>query len=257
MSDHPVAAPRSIVSWIAAWIAAGSLIFVLLVAYPLGAGIAGDALGTRGLALALVALSLLTLLLPRFEGLTPGRWVRALLLLPLLAAAIDGDPRYLRAAPAFVHAFVSWLFARSLRDEDSLIERGARIIEPHAPPFIRPYCRKVTALWAGLEGVHAAVILALALLAPLEWWSAFAGGGVWISMAVMATGEYFVRKSWFRYYIPENPLDRVWARLLPAQNTAAGRRSAAFSRQAREQGLRPRGLRGLFRPGAFARTDQT
>lgn len=249
--ETSTSAQRSVLSWVAA----GALLIVLVVVYPLLASQLGDRVGTRGLASALVILNLLALLLPRLEGLAPSRGARAVLLMPLVAAAITEDARFLRAAPALIHLWVAWLFAGSLRTESSLIEWGARVMEPQAPPFIRPYCRKVTALWAGVEAVHAVAILYLALFAPVAAWSRFAGVGVWVTMGALGIGEYFVRKAWFRYYLAESPIDRAWARILPPENTAVGRRSVAYSRKLREQGFKPRGLRALFKPGAFASVE--
>ncbi len=51
-------------------------------------------------------------------------------------------------------------------------------------------------------------------------------------MAAVSAVEYVVRKSWFRYYAG-GLLDRLWAAWLPAENTARGRRSLAYIREAR------------------------
>jgi hypothetical protein len=56
--------------------------------------------------------------------------------------------------------------------------------------------------------------------------------GLWLPMAALAVVEYAVRKAWFRYYAG-GPLDRLWATLLPAENSERGRRSLAHIREAR------------------------
>ena len=47
--------------------------------------------------------------------------------------------------------------------------------------------------------------------------------------------EFFVRKTWFRYYFHGGAFDRFWAKLFPAENTEQGRRSAAYIQRYREK----------------------
>jgi hypothetical protein len=54
-------------------------------------------------------------------------------------------------------------------------------------------------------------------------------------MGLLVGGEFCFRKWWFRYY-GDGSLDRLLARILPAENTANGRRSLAYAAR-REAGL--------------------
>jgi hypothetical protein len=47
-------------------------------------------------------------------------------------------------------------------------------------------------------------------------------------MAGVMALEFFVRKTWFRYYFRNGPFERFWAQLFPAQATARGRRSMEY-----------------------------
>jgi uncharacterized membrane protein len=119
----------------------------------------------------------------------------------------SGERSALRLVPAFVYAGLAATFHASLAREDSIIERAARFIVPETPDFVRPYCRKLTAFWVAF----------------------------FAAMLVVSALEFFVRKTWFRYYFHGGAFDRFWARLFPAENTEQGRRSAAYIQRYREK----------------------
>ena len=116
-----------------------------------------------------------------------------------------------------------------------MIERAARTLEPDAPPFIRSYCRKLTAVWALLFFVNAAVISSLTFSTPWNTWLAWTTWGSWISMGLFSGVEFLFRKSWFRYYFYLGPFDRRWARMFPAEATARGRQSTAYIAKMRRE----------------------
>lgn len=211
---------------------------VLLFAYPFLIEQAEARFGTRLVATAFVALGTLTFrkgpVIPLGDASRPfpvpflgGLRLGCLAL--LAGALVTGDRRWLLLIPAAIQIFLAAAFAASLR-EVPVIERAARFLQPRAPEFIRPYCRKVTLVWAGLFAVNATLIGALVFAATPDSWRAFAGWGVYALMGVVTGAEYFVRKSWFRYY-GSHPIDRLWARLLPPEETERGRRSLAYIRQ--------------------------
>ena len=213
-----------------------ALVAISLFVYPWLIDAAFARFGTRPVAALALLLTLVggvgplsrggRLELPSVPGLPAG-----LALLPA-AALLTGDARFLFLVPAGVYVWLALMAAQSLREEISLIERFARILQPRAPEFIRPYCRKVTALWA-LAFVGAAVVIAyLVAIGAVAERRAFTAYGLWAPMGVLSAIEYAVRKAWFRYY-GGGALDAVWAALLPAENTERGRRSLAYIREAR------------------------
>jgi len=153
----------------------------------------------------------------------------------LPGAATTGQAVFLRAIPAWIHLSLAWICAQSLRGGGSLIEVGARTLVPEAPDFISGYCRVVTALWAAFFAACGLAIGALALDGSAEDWRRVSGRTVWWLMAVLTVAEFFVRKTWFRYYFRGGPFDRFWSRLFPAERTARGRRSLAAIRDYRER----------------------
>jgi uncharacterized membrane protein len=161
--------------------------------------------------------------------------VRAAVALLAASSALGAGLTPLLLVPACIYAALAWVFLGSLRSGTSLVELAARMIQPVAPDFIGPYCRRVTALWGAVLAINALVLSALALAAPIETWRFAAGVGLWTFMGVIGAAEFLVRKIYFRNYYYRGPLERVLEKLFPAEATPMGRRSAAYIRLVREK----------------------
>ena len=241
MNVAPQAPPRRedpLAPWKLTWrsVLGFALVAITLFVYPWLIDAALERFGARPVAALALGLALVggvgplsrggRLEIPSVPGLPAG-----LALLPA-AALVSGDLRFLFLVPAGVYLWLALLAGQSLREEISLIERFARILQPRAPEFIRPYCRKVTVLW-GLAFLAAAVTIAwLVAIGAVEERRAFTAYGLWVPVGLLALVEYAVRKALFRYYAG-GALDAIWAALLPAENTERGRRSLAYIREAR------------------------
>jgi len=216
---------------------AGAAVGLLAVLYPWVVDHALARFGARAVALALLAMLLGSL--PLRGGLRGARGAASAGLAGLLlAAAAAADERPLRLVPAGVYLALAAVFAASLRSGGSLIESAARWLVPEAPPFIRDYCRVVTALWAAFFVASAGVIAWLALAASRGAWLSVTSRSVWIAMAVLSAVEFLVRKTWFRYYFRGGPFERLWSKLFPAERTARGRRSLAYIEAYRAEAAR-------------------
>jgi len=213
--------------------------------FPLLAARAVAAFGPRATAAAVLALGLAGLTLSRRaeQGETAsggrGRWLRALpLALPALALA-SGDERLLRLVAAATQVIMCGLFLASLRGGSSILQQAALLLEPFAPDFIAPYCRKATAAFALLFAVQAAALARVAMTAPATDWALTSSLIVWLPTLAFTALEFLVRKAWFRNY-GGAPWDRVLRALLPPENTARGRRSLEWIRRKRaELGMPP------------------
>ena len=192
--------------------AAGAGVFAL--------GLAGFALSLRGEGVARV---------PGFGPALRG----CVLVLPGLAA-LTGDARFLQLVPAAIEALLSAVFVGSLAGGGSILQKAALVLEPFAPDFIGPYCRKATLAFAGLFALQAIALVALALAAPGPGWAARASLLVWAPTLVATALEFAVRKAWFRHY-GDGLVDRALRRLLPPENTARGRRSLEYIRRRRRE----------------------
>jgi hypothetical protein len=82
---------------------------------------------------------------------------------------------------------------------------------------------------------NAVAVAVLAFAAPLEWWALYTGLVFYLLMGLLIGVEFCFRKWWFRYY-GDGHVDRLLARLLPAERTANGRRSLEYVAR-REAGL--------------------
>jgi len=217
---------------------------MLLLVYPLASAWVIERFGVRIAALALTAI-----VAPAFA--LAGQRVAAAFgtrapasigpLLLTLAAAVTGDRLFLMLVPAAVYLVLFELFRASLHGPMSMIELGARFMEPYAPEFISSYCRKLTMMWCGFFVANAVVVAVLAIFAPPEWWKAYTGWMIYVILAALSVVEFLVRKWWFRYYFYGTPFDRLWSTLFPADATPEGRRSAAYIERTREE-LRRQGL---------------
>lgn len=214
---------------------AGAAVVALAFVWPLISDPLVAWLGVRALAAALLVVSAGSLLvvgraLP--AGVAIGGVDSLALLLLVGAAAATGERVFLLLVPAWVQLALARMFWRSVRERESIFERVAFGIQPYAPDFIRPYCRKSTSAWAGFFLLNALVIAALAVFGPLAWWRGFTGFLVWLAMGALAAGDYVVRKLYFRIYF-DRPLDRLLARWFPSENTAMGRRANEHRREMR------------------------
>jgi len=234
LAAAPSSEPRPPLPWLAL---AGAGVALVALVYPWGLGFVEARLGARGLALLLLGVAALSLWL---RGPGAGwRRLAAAALFGLLAITIaTGEGRFLRIVPAGIYLGLAAFFAASLRGAGSIIETAARRLVPEAPDFIRGYCRVVTALWVAFFLASATAIAWLAFAGSRAAWVAATSRDVWIAMLALSALEFFVRKTWFRYYFHGGPFDRLWSRLFPAERTARGRRSQRYieAYRARTQG---------------------
>jgi uncharacterized membrane protein len=194
---------------------------ILLLAYPLLSHVASLRDDGRWSALALASLVLLMLLGPL---LLRRLWALLLLGVALLALCWLAGSRYawmsLLAPPVVFTLLVAWGFARTLRaGQLPLVTRIVHALYQQAGMPVSAaadrYTRRLTAAWALLLLLLAAINLLLALLAspggvlamlghPPTWaishtqWSWFANLACWGLIGGFAILEYHLRQRWFR-----------------------------------------------------------
>jgi uncharacterized membrane protein len=213
-------------------------VVVLVLLSSFASGPATDLFGVRGFALLLLLVAAVAgYALRGFSRQHTGLATSVGRLAPLatlIAAAVTGSDLAIHLLPAAVHAAIACLMFDGARDEVSLIEKAARLSHPWAPAFIGPYCRKLTYVWGAAFAVSAVVTTHLAIEGDSATHLAWTGWEFWSLLGVFSAVEFVWRKSWFRYY-SDGPLDRLLARLFPAENTARGQRSQAYLLQARKE----------------------
>jgi len=216
---------------------------IYFLSYPFVVYYAYTRLGTRALAIALLALYGVSIAIRFRRSATE---IRQLLrehagLVALIAIAFaTGNPTVLLLMPVIVSGYLFWTFSSSLREGMPMIERFARIVEDDLPDFTLPYCRKVTIVWCVFLAFNALCVLILALAAPIEWWALYSGLIAYLLVGTLVLGEFVVHKIWFRYF-GDGLLDRALCRLFPPERTANGRRSLAYqAKRARGETTRTR-----------------
>lgn len=107
--------------------------------------------------------------------------LRAIAFVPLvtvgllsLSAALDSTG-FILVVPVFVNLGLLATFGPTLRWGPPMIERFARLQEPELSGPKMAWCRTWTWIWCGFFTLNATAAAALALFAPLQWWTLYNG----------------------------------------------------------------------------------
>ena len=130
-----------------------------------------------------------------------------------IAMALD-DGRVFLFVPVLINLALFVSFARTLVSGPSMIETLARRRFGQVPPEHLPYCRRVTEVWCAFFVVNGAVILGLALRAPIEYWTLYTGVVAYVVVGLLFTAEMTYRAWRFRRY-EGDVTDVVFRRLFP------------------------------------------
>jgi uncharacterized membrane protein len=120
----------------------------------------------------------------------------------VLSAALDAEG-FMLAVPVLINAIFLAVFGWSLRSGAMpMVERFARLQEPHLPPEKQAWCRLWTVLWSVFFVANGSTALVLALLvvadaAPRAWWATYNGLIAYVLMGVMFASEWTMRRRRF------------------------------------------------------------
>jgi uncharacterized membrane protein len=115
--------------------------------------------------------------------------------------SVGGGSLFLYVPSVAIPAMLAWFFAATLRrGREPLITIVARAARPDTPDYLLAYSRTLTVLWAALFVAMASWDLALAVLAPHEWWSVTANLLNYLVVGAFVAGEYVFRRLRFRDY---------------------------------------------------------
>lgn len=99
----------------------------------------------------------------------------------------------LRFYPVIVSLGLLLLFARSLWQEQTVIEQLARLHEPDLPAHATPYLRRVTQIWCLFFIINAA-IASYTVTLSLATWTLYNGLVSYLLMGTLMAAEYAYRK---------------------------------------------------------------
>lgn len=108
--------------------------------------------------------------------------------------AVTGHATFLLWGPALTNALLLAYFAYSLKRGPSVAETFARLKHDPLPPQAVAYCRKATAAWCLFFVVNGLIAAATAWHGDRDAWAAYNGGLCYVLMAIMAGGEYWIRR---------------------------------------------------------------
>lgn len=179
---------------------------VALIAYPIFVWLGLSGLG-RDLSPRLVALILLAIVAPAAFGRlrrSEKNALRGLAAVPLvtvaaltLAAFLDAVG-WMLAVPVAINVVLLLVFGVSLRaGAVPMIERFARLQEPDLTPDELAWCRMWTRVWCAFFVGNGGIALALAWLAPLDWWALYNGLLAYALIGALLLGEWLLRRRRF------------------------------------------------------------
>jgi uncharacterized membrane protein len=164
------------------------------IGYPLAVYFARDAISARSFVLVALALLGVRVFTLRSTSARLWRWPILLMAGVLIGSAALDPVIAEKAYPATMSLAAALVFAWSLNDPPSLIERFARLRRRDLPAEASAYCRKVTMVWALWLLVNAAISAGLALWGSLASWAVWTGLFSYLGMGLLFVCEMIVRR---------------------------------------------------------------
>ncbi len=170
---------------------------IVLFAYPFAVYFGIDKFGLNLVGGLLIAALLLRLFVAnktplkelKFLALTTG----AVGILLVALGMVFKQHGWLKFYPVVVNVCMLCVFALSLKQPQSIIERLARLQEPELPPSGVAYTRKVTMVWCVFFVLNAAFALYTCFL-PVKIWTLYNGLISYLLAGSLFAGEWIVRQ---------------------------------------------------------------
>lgn len=180
---------------------------VALVAYPVLvwlalSGATGVVLSARWLALILLAviapIAVVRLRRSRRAGLRGLAAIPLVTFVVLAAAATLDAAGMIFAVPVVINAALLVVFGATLRaGAMPMIERFARLQEPELNADQVAWCRAWTRIWCAFFVVNGATAAALAIFAPITWWTFYTGLLSYALLGALLLTEWVMRRRRF------------------------------------------------------------
>ncbi len=177
-----------------------TLVTLLALVYPLIIYVGVHHLSPAVLALGLLALTVARLLLARAQF--DGRQIALLVIMLLYSAlsAVADSEWLLRLYPVIISLCLAMIFLLTLSDDQSLIEKLARVAGKVITPNAKRYTRGLTAVWACALVFNAGVAFYLALYASLRAWAFYCGVLSYLLFGCLFLIEFLYRHYYIRKY---------------------------------------------------------
>lgn len=104
------------------------------------------------------------------------------------------DHAWLKLYPVFMSVGALIIFATTLLNPPSMIERFARLAEPDLPESGVLWTKKVTMVWCVFFAINASIALITVVWMPMKVWVIYNGSISYVLMGLLFLGEYLLRK---------------------------------------------------------------
>lgn len=191
-----------------------ALLYLPFILYPVLVFFGLPYFGVRGAALAMVGAMVLSLVFQlwgrgRISRLT---WIPLVTVGLLSVSALLNNLGWMLAVPSALSMLLFALFFPTLFLGRPMVERFARVQHPDLRADEVSWCRGWTMGWCGFFVVNASLAAALALWAPLFWWTFYTSVVAYVLMGTMFASEWTVRKLRFRRF-SDGPVDQWLSQL--------------------------------------------
>ncbi|TCT16592.1 putative membrane protein [Bibersteinia trehalosi] len=96
--------------------------------------------------------------------------------------------------PIIINGIMLAMFGGSLWQNQTIVERLARLQDPNLPEEGVRYTRKVTQLWCGVFMLNIVISTLLIAAEQFAWWAIYTGVIAYVIMGVVMGGEWLYRK---------------------------------------------------------------
>jgi len=172
------------------------LFWLVTLSYPFLLWLLLDRFQPRSIALGLAGLCLLRLTRQRKAWLQnpTTRLALPVAVVFLLLGALMNDRVWLLTYPVVVSLSFAAVFAHSLYQPPSVVERLARLEYPDLPPHGVAYTRRVTQVWTLFFCLNASISLLTALHGDAGLWSLYNGCIFYVLMGILMGVEMLIRR---------------------------------------------------------------
>ncbi len=105
-------------------------------------------------------------------------------------------PMYIKMLSPFINTMLMFSFLHSLYRPPTIIERFARLQDPHLPPEAISYCRKVTWIWVAFFFLDSLLVIYVSLTGSMLAWAVLTGGINYLLVGALLGGEWLYRKQY-------------------------------------------------------------
>lgn len=167
------------------------LLVVLFLLYPLAVYFGLLHLGVAPVAMLLAILGLLRMWSTRRTAMWP---LAVLALLCGVLSLLFKSEAWLKLYPVAMNAGALGIFAVTLLNPPSFIERLARLMEPDLPESGVRWTRRVTEVWCVFFVLNGSIALYTALYCSMQTWALYNGLIAYVLMGVLLGGEFVLRR---------------------------------------------------------------